>query len=337
MGSARKILWHDSYASGIKTVMEDEAFKKYTNDIIKYAKKYKYDTVSLTALAASVGEVDNSDTTQPKELLGFMPDNETAYKYINRFIVAAEAEGLSVGLNVYQKNDINNKNPQGPNTPGHTDTIDQLVKDISKNIKSTRPLTIGIDAEDNVLTAGGERSYDDYKNVWESSLKSHGVNYDNFIILGGAAQKSSWTPSDTFKNGFEYYSEDKPSDYPADPQELGMFNHIISTKYQNDPDGALGYIQRNIEAGTLGLAGSDPITGGKYNGIVPVFSIGTGKDNTLGDKKPSIGPAVFGTWEPEPFMAFLESWDTAYPGTTDIIVYHADQLPTAWYENIPNL
>ena len=58
--------------------------------------------------------------------------------------------------------------------------------------------------------------------------------------------------------------------------------------------------------------------------------------NTLGQhlNKKAIGPAVFGTWEPASFNAFLQAWNDAYPGTTDIITYHGDQLPTTWYENL---
>ena len=336
MHQPKKILWHDGYASGYKNVMSsDEAFEKYQESIIKFATHYDYDTVSLTALGSVSG--------------GFLPPSKkrTEYYYINKFIAAAETAGLSVALNVYQKN-------------GVTDKVDQLVDDLQKNIIASSNLSFGIDHETNNLTA---KDYPAAKDIWITALNKHfgEGHYDNFYILGGAAQPKSFTPSENFKNAFEYYSEDGNS---------GPFNKTISgnqlpneyNKQQkkwidrknilNDPTGAVEYIQNVIEFGemvnkkVLNIFDgpldkiTDPITGKiteEYNGQVPIFSIGTGNaNNTLG--KPtngkSIGPAVFGTWEPADFNAFLNAWYDAYPTTTDIIVYHGDQLPTTWYENL---
>ena len=138
--SARKILWHDGYASNVKDVMKDKEWPKYVGKIINYATTNSYDAVSLSAIGASVAK---QASLQPDEL-GFLPDSKTAYKYINQFIVEAEKAGLQVGLNVYQKIAI-------PGDKSVTDTVDQLASEIAKNIVHTKPLIIGIDGEDNKL------------------------------------------------------------------------------------------------------------------------------------------------------------------------------------------
>lgn len=310
MGTARKILWHDGFATPVKTVMKDAEFETYANSIIDYAKNNDYDTVSLTALGSQIVPKTNHPSDQRK---GFLPSNKTAYKYLNQFIAKAEGRGLSVGLNVYQKN---NK----------TDSVSQLVEDISDNITHSRPLTIGIDSETNNLT---KAQYDSVTGIWEDALKANDVNYDDFIILGGASQEPAWTQSSNFKNGYEYYSWDTPNWR----KESSAFNDKISGDLKNDPKGALAYIQQNITAGNI----DGPITKNTYNGQVPIFSIGTGNGtNTLGRhlNNKAIGPAVFGTWEPAQFNTFLNLWNNAYPDTTDIIVYHGDQLPNDWLNNL---
>ena len=333
--AAKKILWHDSYASGYKNVMSsDEAFEKYQNSIIKFATHYDYDTVSLTALGSEI----SGGFLPPSDLPISDPNYRTEYYYINKFIAAAETAGLSVALNVFQKN-------------GATDTVDQLVVDLQKNIIATKNLTFGIDKEVNSLTA---KTYETEKDTWITALNKHfgEGNYDDFLILGGLAQPKTWTPSENFKNAYEYYSEDGDSgpfnktisgNQPAYEYNKQQKKWIKEKNILNDPTGALEYIQNVIEFGekvgdkTFYIDGPiDEITG-EYNGQVPIFSIGTGNaNNTLG--KPTngepIGPAIFGTWEPAEFNAFLTTWNNAYPDTTDILVYHGDQLPTAWYENL---
>jgi len=312
--SAKKILWHDSYGSGYKNVMSsDEAFEKYQESIIKFATNYGYDTVSLTALGSEISG-------------GFLPPskNRTAYYYINKFIAAAEKVGLSVALNVFQKD-------------GETDTVDQLVADLKANIKASKNLSFGIDHETNNLTA---KTYESEKVKWITALDKHfgEGNYDNFYILGGLAQPENWTASSNFKNGYEYYTIDT-KDWKTN---AGIFNETISgnlpegKSYLNDPNGAVEYIQDVIKNGddstnppTILDGPIDKITG-EYSGQVPIFSIGTGEKNTLGGTTKVIGPAVFGTWDVESFHAFLDAWNDAYPGTTDIIVYHGDQLPLTW-------
>ena len=329
--TARKILWHDGFHSNINYEMTDTEFGKYTDSIIKFARKYAYDTISISAIPQSVGEAE--DATNPS---GWLPNNTKAYKFINQFIAAAEGQGLSVGLNIAQKNPNPHISPQpyvgppgdsNPKNPGYTDSIADLTNDISKYIEHTLPLTIGIDSQTNGLKANGERSFDVYKDAWEDQLQANNVDYDDFIIFGGIPQPSGWDASSNFKNAFEYYSED--GDY-------GTFNDMISGKYLNNPDGALTYIQGLIEAKALNIVGNPLDANKNYNGLVPVFSIGTGKGNALGNSqnKSPIGPPVFGTWRPAAFEAFLQSWNDAYPGTTDIITYHGDQLPTTWYENL---
>jgi hypothetical protein len=309
--SARKILWHDSYASNIKVVMTDKEWPKYIKSIINYATANSYDAVSLSAIGASVVQ----DTTlQPSEL-GFLPDSKTAYKYINQFIVEAEKAGLQVGLNVYQKIAI-------PSDKSRTDTIDQLVGEIAANIVHTKPLIIGIDGEDNKLKENTARTPTEFATQWMNSLDKNGVNYDTFAILGGNKQESRWSQHPKFENVFEYYSEDGWS---------GDFNHHIGVKLKNNPQGALSYIQSQMASGAVQNP-KDPVTG-LYSGIVPAFSIGTGDGtNTLGrhaNGKP-IGPAVFGTWKSEEFNNFIDLFESAYPSIENIFVYHGDQLPLAW-------
>jgi len=309
--SARKVLWHDSYASNIKVVMTDAEWPKYVDSIINYATTNSYDAVSLSAIGASVAK---QSSLQPDEL-GFLPDSQTAYKYINQFIAEAEKAGLQVGLNVYQKIAL-------PDDKSVTDTVDQLASEIAKNIVHTKPLIIGIDGEDNKLKENTTRTPTEFATRWMNSLDKYGVNYDTFAILGGNKQESIWSQHPKFENVYEYYSEDGWA---------GDFNHNIGVILKNNPQGALNYIQSQMASGAVQNP-KDPVTG-QYSGIVPAFSIGTGDGtNTLGqhaNKKP-IGPAVFGTWKSDEFNKFIDLFESAYPSIENIFVYHADQLPLAW-------
>ena len=319
---ARKILWHDGYASNPKTVFTDNQWTKYTDSIINYAKANSYDVVSLTALAASE---DGYSSLQPAEL-GFLPAPAgTAYKYINQFIEAAEAEGLSVGLNVYQKTAFKGY-------PSRTDTIPQLSNEIAKNITHTKPLIIGIDGEVNKLKENGTSASgftpNEYATQWMNSLDGAGVNYDTFAILGGNKQEKIWSNEPKFGNVYEYYSTDGWA---------GDFNHNIGDIFKNNPKGALNYITSQMKSGavqniSVTRGNIDPVTG-YSTGMIPAFSIGTGDgSNTLGKHAngKAIGPAVFGTWESEQFNTFIDLFEAAYPEVGDIFVYQADQLPLAW-------
>jgi hypothetical protein len=311
--SGRKILWHDGYASNIKKVMTDQQWASYTKSIIDYATQNSYDVVSISAIGASV----NGDASLSPATLGFLPDNQIAYKYINQFIVEAEEAGLSVGLNVRQKDSYAGK-------PERTDTIPELAQAIAENIVHTKPLIIGIDGEVNDLAEGKQRTPTEYATKWIDALKKYGVSYDSFAILGGNKQKAAWATSlPSFKNVFEYYSVDGVG---------GAFNQNLAVKYNNNPSGALDYIQSQMVSSSEVQNPKDPITGA-YSGINAAFSIGTGNGyNTLGEHSnhDPIGPAVFGTWDSEDFNEFINLFMAAYPAMEDIFVYHSDQLPKAW-------
>ena len=60
--SARRILWHDGYASNLNNVWKTKTtWKSYYEEIIRYAKAYDYDAIGLTLLGKESGIMQELD------------------------------------------------------------------------------------------------------------------------------------------------------------------------------------------------------------------------------------------------------------------------------------
>lgn len=364
--SARRILWHDGYASNLNNVWKTKTtWKSYYEEIIRYAKAYDYDAIGLTLEGKESGIMQELDkATLDSKDLGILPSNDLALERINDFITDAEEANLQVALNVFQSDVIIPSDSQSQTAP-----IDQFVDFISQlknnnqptNQPLKKPLIIGVDSETNGLkktsttkdpVTGLTLSVSDYTKAWTTALDNAKVDYDTFAVFGGSAPIKEWyDPSDPnyieqFVNAVEYYSLD--GWYPK-KNINGVFNDDIANLKPGDPGQALKVIQNWMNPQWLQDNKLDPedaapkpsyITNSAgeklYNQIMPAFSIGTGNpNNTLGKHSngKSIGPSVFGNWDPEQFIKFLDAWELAYPETADIFVYQADQLNTGWVPN----
>ena len=149
--SARKILWHDGYASNLNNVWKTKTtWKSYYEEIIRYAKAYDYDAIGLTLEGKESGIMQELDkATLDSKDLGILPSNDLALERINDFITDAEEANLQVALNVFQSDVIIPSDSQSQTAP-----IDQFVDFISQlknnnqptNQPLKKPLIIGVDS-----------------------------------------------------------------------------------------------------------------------------------------------------------------------------------------------
>ena len=282
--TAELVLWHEGYKGLLSDIFNDSEWGKYTDSIINFATAKGFSTAAISVI------FDKGEATLPAPSL----------TYINQFISKAEQKGLQAGIEFSYKKD--------KTTPAN-------VASYLSGITNTKPLLLGIDSEDNGITAAKALEVAD---SFRTELDNQGINYSDFAILGSMAPKDGW--DGVILNGYEYYSK----------SDDGKLNSLFSDNV-NKPHATITGFE---ELTTQGVENPNNIPGPIS---APVFAISRSDDCCLGgelapkDKSNPCGITdIFGRWDYDKFEDFLGLYTQQYPNTDQIFIYQGDQLPLDW-------
>ena len=281
--TADLVLWHEGYKGLLGDVFNETEWGKYTDSIINFAAAKGFSTAAISVI------FDQGAETLPASSL----------TYINEFVSKAEKRGLQAGIEFsYNKN---------ATTPANVATY-------LSGIKNTKPLLLGIDSEDNGITAATAL---EVANNFRKELDNQDINYSDFAILGTMAPKPGW--EGVILNGYEYYSSDN-----------GQLNSLFSDNVNKPYTTITGFEKLT----TQGVEDPNNIPGPTS---APVFAISRSDNCCLGGELAPKGKSnpcgitdIFGRWDFDKFEDFLGLYTQQYPSTDQIFIYQGDQLPLDW-------
>ena len=285
------VLWHEGYKTSLGTLFQPDEWNAYTSAIVNFAAGHGIGTVMSSLIF--------SDTA------GTLPAD--AATYLQSFVTAAEAQGLTVGICV---------------SFGKTTTFSEAAATLA-GITHTRPLLLGVDVENfngtSIPTPKANTVMTDVVVPFQQALTAAGVTFSRIAVIGGMAVDPSWVPP--MANVYEYYSDG-----------AGLLNPLFNANL-NQPAQTLAAFQTTV-ANTSGS--SDPIVAPGHVSGWPAFAISRADADCLGgcgadpSKNFRCGIAdIFGQWSWQSFAGFLGLYEDEY-GPESIVIYQGDQLPCDW-------